>query len=200
MNIFEKMQIAKLNILKSNLKKSGENKFAGYKYYELADLIPTIIQICNEIKLFTKISFDNEKAVLTIVNIEKPDEMLEYSSPMKDLQLKGCNEIQALGGVETYQRRYLYMAAFDIIENDMFDGIDPNKNKPEEKPKKIDKATEEQIIELINKYTEMKNGNADELTKYYLNKFKVKNIKDLTFMQGVAIAKELTNLVNRKGA
>lgn len=25
------------------------------------------------------------------------------------------------GGVETYQRRYLYMAAFDIIESDWFD-------------------------------------------------------------------------------
>ena len=128
MNIFEKMQVAKLKILTSNLKKSGQNKFAGYTYYELADLIPTIIQVCNETKLFTQISFDNEKATLTIINSETPEEKLTYTSPMKDLELKGANEIQALGGVETYQRRYLYMAAFDIIENDMFDGVNPEVN------------------------------------------------------------------------
>lgn len=124
MNIYEKMQKAKLEILKANLKKSGENRFAGFKYYELADIVPTIIQKCNELKLFTSISFSNEYAILEVVNIEEPSEKLSYGSPMKDLQLKGCNEIQALGGVETYQRRYLYMTAFDIIENDMFDAVE----------------------------------------------------------------------------
>lgn len=121
MNIFEKIQKAKDTILKSNLKKSGENKFAGFKYYELADILPTIIQVCEEMKLFTSISFSSDVALLEIVNIEEPTEKVQYCSPMKELSLKGCNEIQALGGVETYQRRYLYMAAFDIIENDMFD-------------------------------------------------------------------------------
>ena len=123
-NIFEKMNIAKLSILKSNLKKSGENKFAGFKYYELADILPTIIQVCNDLKLFTSISFRDDVALLQIINIEEPTEHLEYLSPMRELQLKGCNEIQALGGVETYQRRYLYMTAFDVIENDMFDAVE----------------------------------------------------------------------------
>ena len=59
-------------------------------------------------------------ATLRIVNVDKPEEFEEYTSPMRNLVLKGCNEIQALGGVETYSRRYLYMSAFDIIENDMF--------------------------------------------------------------------------------
>lgn len=126
MNIYEKIQKVKKGILESNLKKSGENKYAGFKYYELADFLPTIIGLCEENKLFTKVTFDNEVAKLIIKNSEKPDEIEEYTSPMRDLELKGCNKIQALGGVETYQRRYLYMSAFDIVENDMFDATNGN--------------------------------------------------------------------------
>ena len=123
MNIYEKVQQVKQNLLKENIKKSGFNKFAGYNYYELADFTPFIIQECTKIGLFTAISFNKEVATLKIINTEKPEEVLEYTSPMEDLELKGCNKVQALGGVETYSRRYLYMSAFDIIENDMFDAV-----------------------------------------------------------------------------
>ena len=146
MNIFDKMNVAKLSILKTNLKKSGENKFAGFKYYELADILPTIIQVCNDLKLFTSISFREDVALLQIVNIEEPTEHLEYLSPMKELQLKGCNAIQALGGTETYQRRYLYMTAFDIIENDMFDAV------IEEEEKTINATIEKSIREMIKNH------------------------------------------------
>lgn len=146
MNIFDKMNVAKLSILKTNLKKSGENKFAGFKYYELADILPTIIQVCNDLKLFTSISFREDVALLQIVNIEEPTEHLEYLSPMKELQLKGCNAIQALGGTETYQRRYLYMTAFDIIENDMFDAV------VEEEEKTINTTIEKSLREMIKNH------------------------------------------------
>ena len=43
MNIYEKLTVAKKTILEANLKKSGENKFAGFKYYELSDITPKII-------------------------------------------------------------------------------------------------------------------------------------------------------------
>lgn len=121
MNIYEKIQLIKKELLEANLKKTGENKFANFKYYELADFLPTIIQLCNEHKVFTRISFDYETATLEVRNIEKPDEVVYYTSPMEELELKGCNKVQALGGTETYSRRYLYQACFDIIENDMFD-------------------------------------------------------------------------------
>lgn len=121
MNIYEKLQQAKVALLEKNLKKSGENKFAKFSYYELSDILPSIIQICDDMKLFTCVNFDEHNATLEIINSEKPDEKIKYTSPMRELDMKGCNEIQALGGVETYSRRYLYMAAFDIVENDMFD-------------------------------------------------------------------------------
>ena len=123
MNIYEKIQNVKEELLKSEIKKSGENKFAGFTYYELSDITPALIAICNKYKIFTSISFTRDVAILTIVNIENVEETLTYTSPMEELELKGCNKIQALGGTETYQRRYLYMTAFDITEGDLFDAI-----------------------------------------------------------------------------
>jgi hypothetical protein len=120
-NLYEKITNIKSDFLKANVKKSGKNKFANYTYYELADITPVLIELCKQYKVFTKFSYTKEFATLEIVNIENPTEREIYTSPMEDLDLKGCNKIQALGGVETYQRRYLYLSAMDIIENDMFD-------------------------------------------------------------------------------
>lgn len=127
MNIYEKIQAVKVGILQANLKKTGKNAYANFDYYELADILPTIIQLCDKHKIFTKITFNEEVAILQIINTEKPEETVVYDSPMRSLELKGCNAIQNLGGIETYQRRYLYMAAFDIVENDMFDAVKENK-------------------------------------------------------------------------
>ena len=66
----------------------------------------------------------------------------------------------------------------------------------EEEPK-IDSKTIELVCELAAKYAEIKNGNADELLKYYLNKFKALSIEDLTYSQGIIIGKELSNFINR---
>ena len=122
-NLYQKIQNIKKDFLEANIKKSGKNKFANYTYYELADITPVLIKLCDEYKVFTKFSYTKDLATLEIINIENPSEKEIYTSPMEELELKGCNKIQALGGTETYSRRYLYMSAFDIIENDMFDAV-----------------------------------------------------------------------------
>lgn len=169
MNIYEKIQLIKKELLEANLKKTGENKFAGFKYYELSDILPKIIELCNEHKIFTRVSFDKEQAVLELRNIEAPEEAIYYTSPMEELELKGCNKVQALGGTETYSRRYLYMACFDIIENDMFDGTTAEVNEEYAKnyvfnfgKHKGEKLTE--VIELDDGYIKwlLKNENTQE--------------------------------------
>lgn len=134
MTIYEKLQLVKQDILQANPKKSGKNKFANYDYYELADILPVIIESCNKHKVFTFPSFTNEVATLTAINAEAPDEKVVVESPMRDLDIKGANAIQSLGGIETYQRRYLYMALFDITENDMFDATTTDRNPATTKP------------------------------------------------------------------
>lgn len=77
-----------------------------------------------------------ETAVLTIINIDNPSEKEEWTSDVKSLSLKGANEIQAYGGVQTYLRRYNYMNAFDITDSDMFDSNTIDEQKYLKKVKK----------------------------------------------------------------
>ncbi len=152
MNVYEKIQKVKLDLLNAKLKKSGENRFSGFKYFELADFLPMLIKLCNDVGLFTAISLHTALAYLQITNIEDPKETLRYTSPMKDLELKGCNSVQALGGTETYSRRYLYLAAFDIVESDMFDANAGSEANEEidvgEKPISKDKLDVIQALEI----------------------------------------------------
>lgn len=130
MSIFEKIQKIKCELLDCNLKKSGHNKFAGYDYYELSDLMPDIIRLCEKHNLCTKINFFENRAELVAIDYETREnpEKTAIECPTAELQIKGANAIQALGGVQTYVRRYLYMALFDITENDQFDATIGHEN------------------------------------------------------------------------
>lgn len=121
MNIYEKIQQVRVELQNLGLNKSGKNKFAGYTYFELSDFLPAINQLCKDHKLMTHISFTREEATLTIVNAEAPDEKVIYTSPMYEAVLKGAHPIQNAGAVITYQRRYLMMLAFEIVECDALD-------------------------------------------------------------------------------
>jgi hypothetical protein len=120
-NIYEKLQKIKVELLGCELKKSGNNKFAGFKYYELGDFMPAIIRLCDKYKVCTVIRFNSEFAELAAFDSENEKNPVVITSPLEKLEIKGSNAIQALGGTQTYIRRYLYMAMFDITENDTFD-------------------------------------------------------------------------------
>ncbi|MCE0600539.1 ERF family protein, partial [Clostridioides difficile] len=121
--IYIKLMDVRVKFSKLNLKKSGENKFANFKYFELADFLPQATGLLEEAKLCPIVTFTNEYATLTLINGENPSEQIVFTSPMRDLQLKGSNELQALGGIETYQTRYLYIQLLNITENDSFDAV-----------------------------------------------------------------------------
>ena len=121
MNIYQKVNKAKLAINQADIKKSGKNAFAKFGYFELSDFLPLIIQLQNEIGFYCKISFGLETATLQIIDVDKPEDFVEYVTPMSTAQLKGVNEVQNLGAVQTYLRRYLYVNAFEIVESDVLD-------------------------------------------------------------------------------
>lgn len=132
MNIYEKINLARIKFQQLNIKMGGENTFAKYSYYELGDILPHMNLICAEIGLCNIISFSPEVAIMTIVNIENPEENILVTSPMSTASLKGCHEVQNLGAVETYIRRYLYQTAYEIVESDVL-----NKTQnPNEQPAK----------------------------------------------------------------
>jgi hypothetical protein len=126
MNIYEKVQKIKVELLECNLKKSGKNKFAGFEYYELSDIMPDIIRLCDKYKICTSIRFGADTAELAAFDSEGDNagkDAIIVMTPTVELVIKGSNAIQALGGMQTYMRRYLYMAMFDITESDTFDAV-----------------------------------------------------------------------------
>jgi len=125
MNIYQKLNKVRLDLQKMKLQKSGVNKFAGYNYYELGDFLPTINELFDSVGLCAIISFGVDIAVMEIVDTDKPEDKIIISSPMADAELKGCHPIQNLGATETYTRRYLYMTALEIVEQDALDGSEP---------------------------------------------------------------------------
>jgi hypothetical protein len=46
---------------------------------------------------------------------------IHINSPMSSAALKGCHEVQNLGAVQTYLRRYLWVTAMEIVEHDALD-------------------------------------------------------------------------------
>ena len=120
MTIYKKLQEARIRLQATPLNKSGYNAFAKYAYFELPDFIPQINAIFNDVGLTGIISFGVMLAELNIFEHEG-DGKITITSPMATAQLKGCHEIQSLGAVMTYQRRYLWQSALEICEHDALD-------------------------------------------------------------------------------
>ena len=105
------------------IKKSGWNDYSKYAYFELGDFLLPSQQIFNELGLCGLISFSAETATLKIVDVDQPEQCIEFTSPMGSAALKGCHEVQNIGAVETYQRRYLYVTALEIVEHDALEAV-----------------------------------------------------------------------------
>jgi hypothetical protein len=136
MTVYKKLQEARILLQNTKLNKSGKNKFAGYEYFELGDFLPQIQNICKNVGLCGMVSFTADTAYLTIHDTDG-EGFTTFTSPMSSAALKGCHDVQNLGAVQTYLRRYLWTNAFEIVEHDALDattgGVEPVK-KVEVKP------------------------------------------------------------------
>ena len=133
MNIYEKLNEARIRIAEKGLSKTGSNTFAGFKYFELSEILPIVTKVNAELKLFSGFSFLRDTATLEIVNAEKPEEKVTFSfaySP-DGATLKACHKIQNEGAVQTYIKRYLYQNAYEIAEADQ---LDSTSGRDEQKP------------------------------------------------------------------
>lgn len=165
MNVFEKLQNARVKLQNMDLKKSGENAYSKFKYYELSDFLPFVNKIFEENKLFSNFSIEENRATLTVINTEKPDETIVFISPVEELELKGCNRIQALGGVHTYLKRYLYLNALEIVENDMFDSVSGRADKKPQKTSEKEVKTNFDDSDIYAYIDEI--GEVSTLSQYY---------------------------------
>lgn len=112
-----KLNEARKRFHDQGLKKTGRNEYAGYDYFELGDFLAPALVIFYDLKLSGVVSYGSEVATMTITDLEDGSQHV-ITSPMSTAKLKACHEVQNLGAVQTYLRRYLWVAALEIVEHD----------------------------------------------------------------------------------
>ena len=148
--VYTKLAKARKAFKNSNVKKSGENKFQGYKYFELSDILNAVTDINESIGLATVETVTAEKATLTVVNATKPEETIVFEVPMSTAELKGCHPVQQLGAAITYIRRYLYQNAYSVSEPDQLDSGKQEMRERKPAPQKVAQPKKN----TVDKYTE----------------------------------------------
>jgi len=153
--IHAKMAEIKKRLAETKIKKSGYNKFAGFKYHELPDFLNEINKLNNEIKVNDSIHIDKagDVCLLTLTNTENTDDYYTVSIPYSEAQMLASggqpskvDDIQRLGSTITYMRRYLYMTAYNIQENDVVDSLD--QNAPRRGPEPVSKSVDSLLIDI----------------------------------------------------
>lgn len=160
MSIYKKLSDARQEFHVLDLKKTGWNDYSKYSYFELADFLEPALKVFRDAGLIYYVSFGELIATMTIVDIES-SEKIEITSPMGSAKLKACHEVQNIGAVETYQRRYLLLAALEIVEHDAVDSsegaVKPKKGSPQkDKPAEPDKP-------WFNDFDSMADSMADKI-------------------------------------
>ena len=145
-NLNESIIQIRVDLQNSKIKKSGKNKYAGFDYYELADFLPKLNELMLKYGVNDKFTIEEEKATLKLI---KGDESQVYNIPferfetplvykkdkngsfIKDkngelIQIPSMQDIQYLGALNTYYKRYLYLNAFGITDGEVIDSMDNN--------------------------------------------------------------------------
>ena len=197
-NIYQKLMEVRTNFHKLELKKSGHNKFANFKYFELGDFLVPATKLLNEIGLCPIITFTDELAKMTLVNTDNPSETIEFTSPMRDLELKGANSMQSLGGCETYQSRYLYIQLLNIVESDSFDRVSGTEDNKEINTSKKYTGNVRLISEAqLKRLYMLANGIDSDTIKEIISKYGFSSSKDITMSEYNNICNEIENLKAR---
>ncbi len=126
--VYAKLQKCRVELQNMELKKSGHNKFQGYKYFELRDFLPAINSLFDIYGLCYSLQFDRDMANMFVVDVDTGSS-IKFCCPMESAVLKGCQPVQNLGGSLTYISRYLLCLALAVSESDIVDASEPLKEK-----------------------------------------------------------------------
>ncbi|WP_338953818.1 ERF family protein [Fusobacterium nucleatum] len=167
MNIYEKLLKAQVEL---KAPKGQYNNFGKYKYRSCEDILEALKPVLDKLKLTLFISDEivdvggsyklekkdetvetvgrkYVKATITLVNIEKPDEIIKTSALAREEETKkGMDGSQITGASSSYARKYALNGMFMI--DDTKDSDSTNTHGKEEK---IEDERKKEAIETINK-------------------------------------------------
>nr|DAJ04604.1 MAG TPA: ERF superfamily protein [Caudoviricetes sp.] len=145
----------RVKLQNAKLKKSGKNTYAGFDYFELADFLPKLNELMLEERINDKFYIKDNLAIL---ELQKNEEVNVYTMPFvlfetpltykknksgqflidkegNYIQVPSMQDIQYLGALNTYYKRYLYLNAFGITDGEVIDSMNnnelSNKNEPD---------------------------------------------------------------------
>lgn len=174
------------------LKKSGQNKFAGFKYFELSDFLPALNMLMLKYGINDILSITSELVTLELV---KGDERNKYTIPFSlfDTPLnkkgeKSMQDIQYFGALDTYYKRYIYQNAFGITDGEVVDAMDNNAldqsgQQKASKPKKINKQIAQGYHDELMAIKEAKGAEDGAIMRWFLEKVGRAKIEDITMDQ-----------------
>lgn len=123
----QKLARIRLEFTNSNIKKSGENKYAGFKYFELCDIVPKALELFAKYDVTFDFNMSNDYVNGALYDNVKDYDPIVFTFPKKgidDPKAMRMNTVQAMGSEITYYRRYMYNVVLDIVENDSIDCLD----------------------------------------------------------------------------
>lgn len=158
LGLYEKISKVRTEFHQDGTKKTGSNDYAEYMYFTLEDIIPKVRSLNDKYNLTTLFNFTPELATLTVIDNDAisiakiaPFDIninmisTSFASPMATQAMpKGGTEVQHLGAVQTYLRRYLYFLYLDLVEQDVVEetsGMPDKPTKKEDPAKKTVKAS-----------------------------------------------------------
>lgn len=193
-NLNESIINIRVKLQNAKLKKSGKNKFAGFDYFELADFLPKLNELMLSEGLNDRFYIKDDLATLEIqkggeintytmpfVMFETPTNRREDKTTGEVYEVKTMQDIQYLGALNTYYKRYLYLNAFGITDGEIIDSMNNEEIKSEPK------ATPKQVEVLLEIYK-------DENLKKLLEANKINSINELPMKK----ASELIRKINEK--
>lgn len=189
----EKIIKIKNKFYETEIKKSGKNKM--FQYFELKDFLPNLVKLMAEEEVNDVFTIDNDFARLKLIH---KDEVNEYTIPfvMFDVPVTSqgkdsMQKIQYLGALSTYYKRYLYMNAFSITENDKIDAMDNSELGQNEKTEGKKKKAKEEKRESRENYIARNTQKYFRLIDNFLKANEVESVSDLTYEKVGNLAKTI---------
>lgn len=145
--LYGKLKQIKVELRKVINTKSGYNIHSKFKYYQLEDFLPQILEAFSRYNIYNEYSIDTdleiveertdfdgdgtphksvtkrpvEYAYLYLKNLDNEDDEMVYRLKTAEASVYGAAAIQNLGAKITYMKRYVYMSLLDIVEPDAVD-------------------------------------------------------------------------------
>lgn len=186
MNIYEKLLKAQVEL---KAPKGQYNSFGKYKYRSCEDILEALKPVLDKLKLTLFIKDDvievntrnYVKATIILVNIEKPDEIIETSALAREEETKkGMDGSQITGASSSYARKYALNGMFmidDTKDSDSTNTHGKEEAKTYEEKKQTFLNSKEGMIERL------KESLSSDKLKKVLSAYNVNELWEMTTEQ-----------------